>query len=453
MNVYDLEKASVTGGIENILDLEPRNYHASVETYFSPFWFKHILRWKQDLVACHGVSYLWFRTTLHHLLDIAFTDDLGEYVLAFEWRNEPETIKKFAKTLIKKHSDRIRLYNAYAMIEWTRGNKDTASGVFMAAINMARSMLDDIGDDAILLWRSWIWCYLEDGDTDAALKHLLCISDGVVNAALEVGPTAIIRTKQYQTSKRDHLLHTNSTTNALIFAELVALLAYLISTDRTQPQSNSQGSIMAYLTEITSHSRNLTSRKSSESSHHEWLLQSSARLFFNHARAGPFQPALLRSTMQQYLTHFPSNSIFLSIFEWNEARFRIEGRVRAFFNTQPKLTLSQHIFRIHHESKVGTIHSVRAAFEHAVDVTSAARSNAGIWRLYVFFMAKNFRDKTKDVWYRALRACPWVKELYIVGFEVLGKEVDGKELMGTWRVLGEKGLRIHVDLEEIFEDM
>lgn len=96
---------------------------------------------------------------------------------------------------------------------------------------------------------------------------------------------------------------------------------------------------------------------------------------------------------------------------------------------------------------------MRAAFEHAVDVTSAARSNAGIWRLYVFFMAKNFRDKTKDVWYRALRACPWVKELYIVGFEVLGKEVDGKELMGTWRALGEKGLRIHVDLEEIFEDM
>lgn len=105
---------------------------------------------------------------------------------------------------------------------------------------------------------------------------------------------------------------------------------------------------------------------------------------------------------------------------------------------------------------------MRAAFEHAVDVGSEGRGNGGVWKMFILFMKREFSEKgggkVKEVWYRALRACPWVKELYIVGFEVLGNEskdkrqgVDGKELIGTWRVMGEKGLRVHVDLEEIFE--
>ena len=77
---------------------------------------------------------------------------------------------------------------------------------------------------------------------------------------------------------------------------------------------------------------------------------------------------------------------------------------------------------------------------------------------------KEYRGKAKDVWYRGLRACPWAKELYVLGFEILGdmKRVDGKvlgtelgfeELRGTWRVMGEKGLRVHVDLEDMFEEI
>jgi hypothetical protein len=37
-----------------------------------------------------------------------------------------------------------------------------------------------------------------------------------------------------------------------------------------------------------------------------------------------------------------------------------------------------------------------------------------------------------------------------VGFERLD-DVDCAELLGTWKVMGEKGLRVHVDLEEALE--
>ena len=96
---------------------------------------------------------------------------------------------------------------------------------------------------------------------------------------------------------------------------------------------------------------------------------------------------------------------------------------------------------------------MRSAFEHALSPTTAAsKSSLGLWRFYILYCLQiaQFRPKVKEVWYRALRACPWAKELYIVGFEGLDG-VDREELKGTWRVMGEKGLRVHVDLEDALE--
>lgn len=72
-------------------------------------------------------------------------------------------------------------------------------------------------------------------------------------------------------------------------------------------------------------------------------------------------------------------------------------------------------------------------------------------------LSKNGKTKglTKDIWYRALRACPWAKDLYVIGFEILGEDasIEFGELRSTWRVMGEKELRVHVDLEDEFEDI
>lgn len=75
----------------------------------------------------------------------------------------------------------------------------------------------------------------------------------------------------------------------------------------------------------------------------------------------------------------------------------------------------------------------------------------------------NNKNLVKEVWYRALRACPWSKELYILGFELLGDNDEGegggggggemelRELRSAWRVMTEKELRVHVDIEEEFK--
>lgn len=59
----------------------------------------------------------------------------------------------------------------------------------------------------------------------------------------------------------------------------------------------------------------------------------------------------------------------------------------------------------------------------------------------------------KYVGFRSLRACPWAKELYIVALERGAESLGWEEMKGTWRVMGEKELRVHVDLEDSFEEI
>lgn len=162
------------------------------------------------------MSYKWTRNVLKQVIEAHFQEDLAEYYLAFEWRNEPETIKKISKNLLKQHPSSLRLYNAYAMIESARGNKDVANGVFSAALNMSKSMSEGDKRASILLWTSWIWASLEEGDKSFALQHLLCMADSSINTSVEVSPTALIKTKQHLISNRDYLLSACDTRYAIL---------------------------------------------------------------------------------------------------------------------------------------------------------------------------------------------------------------------------------------------
>jgi hypothetical protein len=46
-----------------------------------------------------------------------------------------------------------------------------------------------------------------------------------------------------------------------------------------------------------------------------------------------------------------------------------------------------------------------------------------------------------------------VKELYLIGFERMSNMLPFSELKSIWRIMGEKDLRVHVDLEDSFEDI
>ncbi len=57
--------------------------------------------------------------------------------------------------------------------------------------------------------------------------------------------------------------------------------------------------------------------------------------------------------------------------------------------------------------------------------------------------------------YRGVKACPWVKELYLLAFEYLREGEGGMEdgeLKGCYDLMVEREVRVHVDLEEMAEE-
>ena len=59
------------------------------------------------------------------------------------------------------------------------------------------------------------------------------------------------------------------------------------------------------------------------------------------------------------------------------------------------------------------------------------------------------RERAKSVYWRAVRACPWVKELWLLAFEYLREGGMGEEeLRGLHEMMEEKGVRVHVGIEE-----
>ncbi|RKF72521.1 Protein NRDE2-like protein [Golovinomyces cichoracearum] len=402
------------------------------------------------------VKYSYIRSSLELLTRNWSDDSLAEYYLSFENTNEPGMIKKTSKALLKQKPSSLRLYNAYALIEWSRGNKEIAEGVFSAALSMGKDLTSNETDHEILilLWKCWIWICLESKDSVTALKYLICIVDGIPDTSFNISSTLILRTKQHLTSKRDFLISRNSVFG-VIYSECLAIFEYLSFSHGQDILLETQRDIVSAMNIYNSTSSLLDGRKQEIS--HELLLQSAARLVFYHCQCGPYRPAQVREYLTGFLQKFPKNSVLLSLYSWNESRLRIDNRVRHILLNTVLISqndcLTSRLFAIRYEIRAGTIYSVKAAFEHSVS-SPVTRNSAGLWQLYILYCLQvpQLHTEVKSVWYRALRNCPSVKELYIFGFEKLGKILDFSELKRTWRIMEEKELRVHVNLEDEFDD-
>jgi hypothetical protein len=224
---------------------------------------------------------------------------------------------------------------------------------------------------------------------------------------------------------------------------------------------------------------------------HELLHQARARLLYYHTtNSRAYRPSQIRELLTESISLFPHNTIFLSLFAWNESRFRIDGRVRDVLRdliTKGKSTDRDHdqsvpittqlfaLFTELHRPVISgsTLHSVRAAFERAIGdnptATSKDRSrfSLSLWKLYVLFeLSRNNVQQAKEVFYRGIRACPWSKELVMLAFSHLRADMVQRqpqtqgstvgmefgELQHVYRVLVDKELRIHVDIEPELEE-
>jgi len=271
------------------------NFVISVDTLFpSSTWFRSLRSWvdtygEEPLAGPVAISFV--RETLKTLTEAVASDEFAEFYLAWMYVNQPQDIKKTAKSIIKQRPTSLRLYNAYALIEWRSGKKDSAFNIFNAALSMQSSLPGNEREKSIMLWRVRLWCLLDDGNNTEALKCLLAIPNADASAIATIdapSPAAHMRAKQHLAANRDYHLSSNNIELACLHAECLALLSYL---SNSPALPTGQGDISAALSTLDSFSSSLTPYSYQLSTHHELLHQSSARLLHHHIRHG-YVPSL-----------------------------------------------------------------------------------------------------------------------------------------------------------------
>jgi hypothetical protein len=236
-------------------------------------------------------------------------------------------------------------------------------------------------------------------------------------------------------------------------AEGLALLAYLTAEGCTEPMSMAQGNIEAAMASIDQSTRDFRLRGTSAQAAREATLQFAAKLLYFNASRGPFRRAYMREQLIKFLDLCPRNTVLLSLLEWCDSSLRVIDETRTLLHDKilipPHDCHSGRIFAIEHELNRGNVNTTRSAFEQALS-SDAAKSSVQLWISYIRFCHSHteLRARAKDVFYRALRDCPWSKDVMMEAFGTLLRDMDSHELRSVYNTMMQKGLRVHVDLEE-----
>ncbi|KAG9257256.1 NRDE-2, necessary for RNA interference-domain-containing protein [Emericellopsis atlantica] len=375
------------------------------------------------------------------------------YALALGAANPETILKKLAKGMLKQYPTDAALYNLYAVIEHAQGNNDTAVKVLGSAAAMFKDMSKPCG---LLLWRTWAWFDLEAGNKKLAIKRLCSFADENLRQA----PDATFNASGADLLKARQAIASIELGSGAVSVELaqtqaesLALLAYLTADGCTEPTSIAQGNISAAMASVDEATRDFRLRGAVARAAHEATLQFAAKLLHLHASKGPFRRGFIREQLIKFLDICPRNTVLLSLLEWCDSSLRVIDDTRTLLHDKilirPHDCHSSRVFAIEHELNRGNVNTTRSAFEQAVS-SDAGKSSVQLWISYIRFCHshKELRAKAKDTFYRALRDCPWSKDVMMEAFGTLVQDMDSHELRSVYNTMMEKGLRVHVDLEE-----
>ena len=161
------------------------DYQVCSDTLFAEKqWFSAFDTWQEQ---CFGdgspVEVAWVLRLLKSLVNQgAGEEGLALYVLALELRISPGTVRKTAKGFLRKLPFSIRLYNAYALIEYRLADAKQGEAIITTSITMAKRVDGVPQRDFMLLWRTWIWETLSAHSAQEALARLLAFGDEEIQA-------------------------------------------------------------------------------------------------------------------------------------------------------------------------------------------------------------------------------------------------------------------------------
>ncbi|KAJ5374537.1 Tetratricopeptide-like helical [Penicillium concentricum] len=496
----------------------------TTDTFFADpkMWFSALTKWAAT--TSHSSCVIdpeFVQLTLHALVNLFGDTRLAEYAIAVTFACNNDLGKKYGKRLLKERSSNLRLYNAVALMYWRTGDHDTAHNVWSTALSMSQNFDTRELTDSALLWNSWIWEMLHTGEKERASYLLQAMPYNQVQLPsyqkadkIEINQPNFLRVKQASHHPMISCLFA-SQKNALKFkkmqayaayADCYAITLYLLGEplDEVLDVYNNAVTSLRVLPKTDNDFKVLGG---------ELLHQARARIMYHYVekQSGQFKPADVRTVLLDSLEWWPHNTMFLSLFKWNEARLQLTDRTRDIFDVTigakaraerdlqgpapiHRVPVTTHLFSIYAEMgrpiMLGsTPHSIRAAFERAIGddgvvpigrtptrkspfelaSSTSAQSNLTIWRLYILYelYAEHDVGRARQIYFRALRSCPWSKELYLLAFEHLRADLTNRlppcrltragevnpsgfntaELRALYTEMLRRGLRVHYHVE------
>ncbi|KAI9286695.1 NRDE-2, necessary for RNA interference-domain-containing protein [Umbelopsis sp. AD052] len=411
-------------------------------------WFSCTPQYRLD----SDVDINFVRNAFDQLLAVSDDQHLRLCYLSF---NSSVNIKwgaKLAKSLLKDDRNNLILWNAYAQHEKSHNNITEARKVYHTALSMLSGLNTAERANAPLLFRMLAELEFDLDHLEVALNILLSMAEDVPRLHDESVPTTtqVLKARNFFAQKISYLTTLAVTEhdyhNAYQYFVCQGLFEYL--TQGVEAACDVFEGLWKYYTD----------RGVERSIDNEMLLVAYGRMLYRHSsKRGGYKPSVMRDMLTRSLELFPNNTILLSLFMWNEARTKIENRVRQHLNQaierDPNYVLWEFAIysELHHHVPYNP-NMVRSLLERAVECPRT-RSSIALWKIYIEYeLREGNHDRAKVVFYRAIRECPWAKDLYLMAFDVLYHEMNEQELHQILSSMMEKELRIRT-AAEAFMDM
>lgn len=409
---------------------------------------------------------------------------LRVYAIALALQSDGPAARKFAKRLIKQNPEDVKLYNAYALVESAVGNQAAAENVWQSTITMKIMSMDEDRNGTLLLWRTWIFEAVRQGNLPGASALIQTIS--IAPPALDAPFIGRLRSKEAFT-RTDDLLQAlirraisppiSHEHGELLFltTDLLAMLRYCQSNGDLGPALESYRNVLQIVgnNDFRSPPREIL----------EIMHQHRNQVIHLHVSSSKrtFEPKHILRLLSDSEEQFGLNSIFVALRDQYQRKYGMMDRLRGIalqaLSDDGDDSIVQHMQDIHREMSTSeefgtTEHSIRAVFNRANHQDSetchclVTRLAHVRWEIDLMqkknetahnsTSKKHVRkqaDRAVQSFHAAIRACPWVKELYMLAFEseAMREALGPDGLKQVYETMLERGLRVHIDISEKVE--
>ena len=409
---------------------------------------------------------------------------LRVYAIALALQSDGLAARKFAKRLIKQTPEDVKLYNAYALVESAVGNQAAAENVWQSTSTMRIRFLDEDSSGTLLLWRTWIFEKLRQGNLSEASALIQSIS--ITPPALDEPVIGRSRSKE-AFDRTDDLLQalirraisppiSHEHGELLIPAtDLLAMLRYCQTNGDLGPALESYQSV---LEAVGNNDFRSPPREILEITH-----QHRNQFIHLHVSSSKrtFEPKHILRLLSDSEERFGLNSIFVALRDQYQRKYGMMDRLRGIasqaLSDDGEDSVVQYMQDIHREMSTSeefgtTEHSIRAVFDRANHQDSKAchcpvtRLAHLRWEINLLQQQRGTAhnsaskkqvrkqaDRAVQSFHAAIRACPWVKQLYMLPFEseTMRETLGPDGLKQVYETILERGLRVHSDIAQQVE--